>query len=135
VAARPFGAIPLNSENAPKILLVDDDATQLRLREAVLRDAGLSVVVATSAEVALSLLTAGKDALRVRAILTDHLLPGATGAEFARKVRASHPEIPIVVLTGMPGAEEEYEGIDVVFLMKPVAPEDLVKTVRKAIAA
>lgn len=125
----------MNSENVPKILLVDDDATQLRLREAVLREAGLSVVVATSAEVALTLLTASSDPLRVRAILTDHLLPGATGAEFARKVRSSLPTIPIIVLTGMPGAEGEYAGIEVTFLMKPVAPDDLVKTVRKALAA
>jgi len=125
----------LNSENTAKILLVDDDATQLRLREAVLREAGLSVVVATSAEVALALLTASNDPLRVRAILTDHLLPGATGAEFARRVRSSLPSIPIIVLTGMPGAEEEYAGIRVTFLMKPVAPDDLVKAVREALAA
>lgn len=108
---------------------------QLRLREAVLREAGFEVSIATSAEVALTLLTAPSHPLRVRAILTDHLLPGATGAEFARKVQAMHPEIPIIVLTGMPGAEQEYEGLRVKFLMKPVAPEDLVTTVREAISA
>lgn len=125
----------MNSETTQQILLVDDDAVQLRLREAVLREAGFTVAIATSAEVALTLLTSSSNPLRVRAILTDHLLPGATGAEFARKVRSSQPNLPIVVLTGMPGAEEEYEGIHVIFLMKPVAPEDLVTTVRTALAA
>jgi len=114
---------------------VDDDPVQLRLREAVLREAAFEVTIATSAEIALSLLTAAADPLRVRAILTDHLLPGATGADFARQVRASHPRMPIVVLTGMPGAEEEYRGLDVKFLMKPVAPGELVHTLRTAVAA
>jgi len=125
----------LSNETAQQILLVDDDAVQLRLREAVLREAGFQVAIATSAEIALTLLTAPSNPLRVRAILTDHLLPGATGAEFSRKVRSSHPDLPIVVLTGMPGAEEEYEGVEVTFLMKPVAPEDLVRTVRTALAS
>lgn len=125
----------MNSETTKQILLVDDDAVQLRLREAVLREAGFQVAIATSAEVALTLLTSASNPLRVWAILTDHLLPGATGAEFARKVRSSHPDLPIVVLTGMPGAEEEYEGVEVTFLMKPVAPDDLVRTMRTALAA
>lgn len=126
---------PLKSESAPNILLVDDDPVQLRLREAVLREAGFEVAIATSAEIALNLLKAAGDPLRIRAILTDHLLPGATGAEFARHVRISHPELPILVITGLPGAEEEYQGVGVQFLLKPVAPEDLVDTVRHAIAA
>jgi CheY-like chemotaxis protein len=125
----------LSSETGQQILLVDDDPVQLRLREAVLREAGFQVAIATSAEIALTLLTSASNPLRVRVILTDHLLPGATGAEFARKVRSSHPDMPIVVLTGMPGAEEEYEGVEVVFLMKPVAPDELVTTVRTALAA
>jgi len=123
----------LNSDTAKKILLVDDDPVQLRLREAVLREAGFQVAIATSAEVALTLLTSPTDPLRVHVILTDHLLPGATGAEFARKVRVSHPEMPIVVLTGMPGAEEEYKEVKVIFLMKPVAPDLLVTTVQGAL--
>jgi DNA-binding response OmpR family regulator len=125
----------LNIENARQILLVDDDPTQLRLREAVLRDAGFQVAIATSAEVAMALLAAPTDPLGVGAIITDHLLPGATGAEFARKVRQSHPKLPIIVLTGLPGAEAEYQGIDVAFLMKPVSPGDLVKTVETALHA
>lgn len=125
----------MSSDEKLKVLLVDDDAVQLRLREAILRDAGFEVAVATSAAIALPFLNTPTSHARVRAILTDHLLPGETGADFVRKVRESHPNLPVLVITGMPGAEEDYGGLDVIFLMKPVSPDDLVKHVLAAISS
>ena len=124
----------MSSDDKLKILLVDDDAVQLRLREAILREAGFEVAVATSASIALPFLNAPTSQARVRAILTDHLLPGETGADFIRKVRESHPKLPVLVITGMPGAEDEYAGLNVIFLMKPVSPDELVKHVLSAVS-
>ena len=122
------------TERAPAgILLVDDDPIQIRIREAILRDAGFRVTIAMSAEAALDLLRERRPPDGIRAIVTDHILPGASGAEFVRMVRNVHADIPIVVITGLPGAEEEYEGLGVLFREKPLPPDHLIATVKSAV--
>jgi DNA-binding response OmpR family regulator len=118
-----------------KILLVDDDPLQVRVREAVLRDADFRVLIATSAEAALALLRVNSSPVRADAIVTDHMLPGASGAEFVRGVRRLHPTVPIVVLTGMATAEQEYAGLNVAFLVKPVPPDELIYTIKTLLAS
>ena len=115
--------------SAKPILLIDDDEVQLRIRQAVLQNAGFHVDTATTAEAALALLQprAGHD---FAAVITDHLLSAGSGAELVPQIRALLPSLPIVVVTGMPGAEGEYEGQNIVFRQKPVPPEELIALVR-----
>lgn len=113
------------------ILLIDDSPTQLRVREAVLQQAGFSVVTAGTASEALGLLSGSGD--RIRVIVTDHVMPGASGADFVRELRALRATVPVIVVSGMAEAEEEYEGLNVSFLNKPCPPEDLIRTVSKAL--
>lgn len=110
------------------ILLVDDDALQLRIRQAVLQDAGFVVDTATTAEAALAVLQA--DGRGFAAVITDHLLSAGSGAELVPQIRTLLPHIPIVVITGMPGAEEEYIGQNIHFRQKPIPPEELIALVR-----
>lgn len=111
-----------------QVLLIDDNPTQLRVREAVLRGAGLAVSIATTAESALALLRTGAHEFGV--IITDHVLPGASGADFVRELRAANPDIPVIVVSGMPDIEEEYEGMNVAFRQKPLPPAELIELVR-----
>ncbi len=113
------------SAAAKPILLVDDDALQLRIRQAILQDAGFSVDTATTAEAALALLQPGAGR-NFGAIITDHLLSHGSGAELVPQIRALHPRIPIVVITGLPGAETEYAGWSIHFRQKPCPPEELI---------
>ena len=113
------------------VLLIDDSPLQLRVREAVLRDAGFEVCIATTAESAEALLRSAPGA-SVGAIVTDHVLPGASGAEFVRRLRAIKSMVPVVVITGMPDAEAEYEGLDVIFRQKPCPPPELIGLLREA---
>ncbi|PYX08973.1 MAG: response regulator [Acidobacteria bacterium] len=115
-----------------EILLIDDDPTQLRLREAVLREAGFTVGTAETASQALKAL--GHPELRkaLGLIITDHVMPGPSGAAFARKLRR-FSGVPVIVISGMLEAEEEYEGLDVGFIAKPCLPEDLIRHVRKVL--
>ena len=111
-----------------QVLLIDDNALQLGVRETVLRNAGLSVVVATTAESALaSLRILGE---RISLIITDHIMPGCNGTEFVRRLRQENRWVPVVVLSGLPEAESEYDGLDVVFRQKPVPPLELIALVR-----
>ena len=111
------------------ILVVDDDAIQLRVRQAVLQDAGFQVETAMTADAALERLQPAA-AHSFGAVITDHLLSQGSGAELVPQIRALLPDLPIIVITGMPGAESEYEGWNVHFRQKPCAPEDLIALVR-----
>jgi DNA-binding response OmpR family regulator len=111
-----------------QVLLVDDNPLQLSVREAVLRKAGLQVSIATNAESALAMLRVNRDAIGV--IVTDHLMPGSSGPDLVRKIRAENDCIPVIVLSGLPDAASEYEGLEVIFRVKPLPPPELIELVR-----
>ena len=113
-----------------QVLLVDDNALQANTREAILSRTGIDVVLAHSAEAALEVLHDDFAAATISLLVTDHLMPGMNGAELARHVRVFLPSLPILVLSGLPDAEAEYAGLDVVFQLKPFPPLDFIRTVK-----
>jgi DNA-binding response OmpR family regulator len=114
-----------------RVLLIDDNPQQLCVRGAVLRGAGFEVCIATTAESAQALLRSGL-ASSIGTIVTDHILPGASGAEFVRQLREVRRDTPVIVITGLPEVESEYEGLNVVFRQKPCPPPELIALVRDA---
>lgn len=116
-----------------RVLLIDDSPLQLRVREAVLRDAGFEVCIATTADGALAILRT-ELGRTVGTVITDHIMPGLTGADLVRALRKLQPGIPVIVITGLPDAEDEYAGLDVIFRTKPVHPPELIDLVRRTIA-
>jgi CheY-like chemotaxis protein len=117
------------------VLLVDDNPVQLSVRQTVLRQAGLQVQVATSADSALALLRTLSHAAEIGVIVTDHIMPEATGSEFVGMLREINPTVPVIVISGMPEAEQEYEGLKVIFRQKPCPPPELIKLVESAVNA
>ena len=115
------------------VLLVDDNAVQLTMREMVLRNAAIECHVATSAQSALALLRSRSGQNNIGAVVTDHLMPGMDGVEFVRQFRSFNPETPVIVISGLPDADQEYVGLNVVFRLKPCDPEELIALVRKTI--
>jgi DNA-binding NtrC family response regulator len=114
-----------------QVLLIDDNPLQLTVREAILRDAGFQVSVATNAESALATLRGLPN--RVGVVVTDHIMPGCTGAQLVQQVRALNSWLPVIVLSGLPDAETEYQGLDVVFRSKPFPPSELIELVRSSL--
>ncbi len=115
---------------SPTVLLIDDSPVQLRIREAVLREAGFQVSIATSVESGLALL-ASAPGKKIGAVITDHLMPQATGAELVQQLRRLRPNVPVVVISGLPEAEDEYRGFNVVFRQKPCPPAELIAVIRR----
>ena len=105
---------------------------QLSVREAVLRKAGFQVSIATSVESALATLRVIRD--RIGVIVTDHLMPDYSGPELVRQIRAENDWIPVIVLSGLPDANSEYDGLEVVFRAKPLPPTQLIELVRSSLA-
>lgn len=114
----------------PHVLLIDDSPLQLRVREAVLRNAGFQVSIATTAEGALALLRTRGVAESIQTVVTDHIMPDVSGPGLVRAIREIRPEMPVIVITGLPDAESEYEDLDVEFRLKPVQPPELIALVR-----
>jgi len=115
------------------LLLIDDDPVQLSTREAVLRHAGFAVSIATTADGALAVMRSEPLASSLRLIITDHVMPGATGAEFVRRLRTVNPTVPVIVVSGLPEIESEYEGLNVRFLPKPCFPMQLISNVNECL--
>ena len=59
-------------------------------------------------------------------VITDHCMPGMNGPEFVRRLRERLPFVPVVVLSGLPDVEDEYQETNIIFRMKPVAPDQLI---------
>ncbi len=116
-----------------EVLLIDDNPSQLTIRELVLREAGFPVSIATNAEGALALLCSPALASRLGAIVTDHVMPGGSGADFVRELRRVNSRVPVIVVTGMAEAEHEYDALNVTFLHKPCPPPELIQAVRDAV--
>lgn len=115
------------------VLLVDDNVVQLTMREMVLRKAAIDCHVATSAQSALALLRSGPGRNNIGAVVTDHLMPGMDGVEFVKQFRSFNQETPVIVISGLPDADQEYAGLNVIFRLKPCDPEELIELVRKTI--
>jgi CheY-like chemotaxis protein len=108
-----------------EILLVDDNAVQAATRQAILILQGRTVAVAESGYRALEMLEDAELFDSVGLIITDHCMPDLNGPQFVDLLRRRMPGVPILVLSGLPDAEDEYADLDVVFRTKPIPPDEL----------
>lgn len=79
------------------ILCVDDEENPLILRMLVLEKAGYEVIAASSLTQALEIVSSR----RIDLVLSDHVMPGSTGAELARQVKANWPSLPVILHSGV----------------------------------
>jgi len=49
------------------------------------------------------------------------------GPRFIARLRQRFPTMPVLVLSGLPDAEIEYAGMNVLYRQKPIAPEELIQ--------
>ena len=80
----------------PFILCIEDNETYLRLRKAVLEEAGYTVLSATNETEAIEVLSEAPVCL----ILSDHMLRGTTGTEIAKRMKEIKRDVPIIVYSG-----------------------------------
>jgi CheY-like chemotaxis protein len=111
-------------------LLVDDEDLVRESTANMLTDLGWLVIEADSGEAAISCMRTmdGPDLL-----ITDYLMPGMSGAELARQVRAIRPELPILIVSGYAEAEGIASGLP--RLNKPFRKDELASTVSSLLGA
>ena len=111
----------------PAILIVDDNPIQAVTRRLILEKAHFPVILAGDGYTALAKLESGE---HIGMVITDHCMPEMCGPELVKKVRERSATIPVLVLSGLPEAEAEYDGLDVIFRLKPIPPEELIDMAR-----
>ena len=111
----------------PAILIVDDNPIQAVTRRLILEKAHFPVVLAEDGASALARFDSGE---QFGMVITDHCMPEMTGPELVKKLRERFPTLPIMVLSGLPEAESEYQGMDVCFRLKPIQPQELIELSR-----
>lgn len=134
--AQVFGLRKRNKVRmAVTILLIDDNAVQAATRKTILKRAGYFVIAALSPERALEQFRHNEYPSPIDMIITDHIMPGMNGNEFVSKLREFAPEVPVLVISGMAEAEEEYEGLGIHFRLKPLLPDNLLASVHSLVAS
>lgn len=114
-----------------RVLLVDDDADVLvTLREGLSRN-GWDALLAADAEAALGMLDRYED---IGVLVTDVDMPaGMNGVELAKAVRRRRPELPTLLISGLPlssfGAGQDFD-----ILQKPFTPEQLAERIVRGVS-
>jgi len=114
-----------------RVLLVDDEANFVDTLAKRLGFRGLEVVTASSADEALEIL--GRDEVDVAVV--DVKMPEVDGIEATRRLRASHPKVEVILLTGHASIEASQEGLTIGafdYILKPVSIDELIYKIEDA---
>lgn len=85
------------ANNDITILCVDDEDIPRKLRTLILQKQGYTVVAAASGKEALGLLDEGGITL----VLSDQMMPGMTGTELTKLIKAQRPAMPVILISGV----------------------------------
>ena len=110
-----------------RVLLVEDDDLLRSLASQVLSTAGVELLEAGDPETALAL-AAGSE---IDVLVTDVIMPGFSGVELARRLRAERPGLRVVLMSGY---AEDLAGVEDLpdrrFLAKPFTPDELRRAIQ-----
>jgi two-component system, OmpR family, phosphate regulon response regulator OmpR len=110
-------------DDAPHILVVDDDHKIRDLLARYLNEQGFRVTTAPDAECA----RASMRGLAFDVVLLDVMMPGESGLSLARDLKANS-EIPICMLTARAETDQRIEGLEIGvedYVAKPFEPREL----------
>jgi len=116
-----------------RLLVVEDESAIRQMLSFALQSSGMEMLEASTAEQASSILKRLSDEQQrlPDLVLLDWMLPGASGIEFARRLRKSDKtaEIPIIMLTARSDEDDRVRGLDSGvddYVCKPFSPRELI---------
>ncbi|MCB1182542.1 PAS domain S-box protein [bacterium] len=132
-APAPAGALP---DQGGFVLVVDDEPDVCRAAATGLAFAGYRVVTVANGREAVA--TVARRGDEVLAVLLDVVMPAMGGEECLRRIRADHPELPVVIMSGWTEVElaerfagQRYDAI----LPKPFRAEALLRVLQQVLPA
>ena len=113
------------------VLVVDDEGAVRRFAVRVLEREGYSVVEAKDGLEALEAVCQGEVSFEV--VISDIVMPRMNGVELMQKLATSHPELPVILMSGYATTALSELGIAAPcsILAKPFSPESLLTEVRR----
>ena len=132
VEARHEGRVGGGADDRPlNVLVVEDNLDVGRFCTQLLQDLGHGTVWAHNAEAALAEIE--RDPSRFDAVFSDVVMPGMGGVALAHRLRATHPEMPVILTTGYSGvlAKDDTHGFDLV--RKPYSAAQVAHALRDAL--
>ena len=119
------------SPDAPTVLVVDDEPSNLASIEKIFQRDGLRVLTADGAKAALEVVRTH----RVQVVLTDLMMPGVSGLELLRALKQLSPDTEVVMMTAYGTVETAVQAMRegaYDFVEKPLKRMTIIKSVRKA---
>lgn len=119
-------------DDTERILVIDDDATLLRVCAEMLHGRGYEVVAVQSGEEALRLLTQQPFALA----LVDIVLPDISGLTILKTIRRTDPDVVVLLMTGFASLDTAVEALRdgaYDYLRKPFESENLIRVVQRGL--
>src|SRR6201995_3535205 len=120
---------------AQTVLIVDDDPVQRRLLETAITRSGMSAITAPGGQPALDLIN-GPRGDQIVLMLLDLIMPDMDGLQVLAKLRISHPDLPVIVLTAKGGIDSAVDAMRAGatdFLVKPASPERIKVSIGNAL--
>lgn len=107
-----------------QVLVVDDNATNRNIMETQLKHWKFVPLIAQSGDEALAILAANS---KIELVITDMYMPQMDGAELARKIKTTHPALPLILLSSIDRQTKRDAGLFNVILTKPAKHNILLK--------
>ena len=118
------------AESSRVVLAVDDEPAVLALTVMRLRQAGFTVLEASSGEEGLKILESRAD---VQVVVSDCNMPGMRGPEMAWIVLAFWPHIRFIATSGKPAASDLPEEVE--FIAKPYRANVLIERIESVLSS
>ena len=118
--------------NPKHILLADDEESLRRVTQLELEDLGFRVTTAGDGPEALDLLSRAPFHL----VISDLRMPGMSGMDLLRRIRAEHSEMPVIIITAfatIQGAVEAMKAGAFDYITKPIDIDELVILINRAL--
>ncbi|MEZ5290928.1 MAG: PAS domain-containing protein [Vicinamibacterales bacterium] len=135
---RPAPPPPADAPAAPSVgtetvLLVEDEASVLRLERRALEKLGYTVIAADGPEKALRLAAEAPGPIHL--LITDVVMPGMNGRELARRLRGAAPDLRVLFVSGYADTEVADDRVPARdgFLLKPFTLGGLASRIREVL--
>jgi len=109
------------------VLVVDDDPLVLDNTASMLEDLGCTVTAVDCAETALSLLN---QRVAYDIVVTDHMMPGMTGAQLAERLQTERPALPVLLMSGYADLSDNPRRVQI--LAKPFSQHALFDAIQQS---
>jgi PAS domain S-box-containing protein len=131
---RPKEAVEIQMGRGETVLIVEDEASILKLGKRILLDLGYTVLAAATPGQAME--TAKTHEGDIHLVITDVVMPEMNGRDLSRQIQNFYPNIKVLFMSGYTADVIAHQGVldeGVHFLQKPFSNKDMAAKIREVL--